>query len=174
MALPPVLIGTLAISLASYWLYSPATPVLLVLSIGISLWLWRESQNKSRGEKPAKAPKGKNKKESNEDAEFCQHLLSDVLEQLNQQVGIINSDLGQLKGILGDATGSLSNTVLSVDSSTNNQREALEKLVEELKNATGMEVRTSHEEESCIKRYTTVTQKAEFAHIDKRFQIKNT
>ena len=87
---------------------------------------------------------------------FEHQLLKDFMGEVNKQISIVDSDLNQLQGILCDATGSLSSTVLSVESDTSNQRHALESLIKELMSATSIERKTSQEEESSIKRLATI------------------
>ncbi len=87
------------------------------------------------------------------------HFLSAFQQEVDHQIKIIGCDLKQLQGILCEATGSLSDTVLSVDNNTHNQREALETLINQLMKATSLETRTSIEEESSIKKYSAIADK---------------
>lgn len=88
--------------------------------------------------------------------DFDNSFLRGFTTEMNKQITIIDSDLKQLQSILCDATGSLSDTVMSVDSDTGNQREALELLIKELMDATCLEQKTTREEESSIRRYSSL------------------
>ncbi|MEO0442837.1 MAG: methyl-accepting chemotaxis protein [Pseudomonadota bacterium] len=79
------------------------------------------------------------------------------MNEINAQIAIVDSDLNQLQGILRDATGSLSSTVLSVESDTSSQRNALKALIQELMEATSVEKKKSVDEESSIKRFASMS-----------------
>jgi len=83
-------------------------------------------------------------------------FLGNLATEINKQITIVDSDLTQLQNILCDATGSLSSTVMSVDSDTGSQRQALEQLINELMRATSLENKTTQEEESTIRRFSTL------------------
>jgi methyl-accepting chemotaxis protein len=86
-------------------------------------------------------------------------ILSDVIDTMNDQVGHINEELSQLHGILNGATESLASTVTGVDHSTAHQRDALEKLVRQLLDATRTEKKAAEDESSTIQKFAeTATQ----------------
>jgi|GEM_PF-5154148 len=91
--------------------------------------------------------------------DFDHSFLRGFTTEMNKQIAIVDSDLKQLLNILCDATGSLSSTVLSVDSDTGSQREALEHLITELMRATSLENKATQEEESSIRRYSSLADK---------------
>lgn len=93
---------------------------------------------------------------STDHEEFDSSFLRGFAAEMNKQITIIDSDLKQLQNILCDATGSLSSTVMSVESDTGSQREALEMLIKELMDATSLENKASRDEESSIRRYSSL------------------
>jgi methyl-accepting chemotaxis protein len=140
------------LSLLSTWVYSPLTPFLII--IGLAMMCWHFFQLK----KILIANTDPNTKETSFEAddEFEVRFIKQFTNEINQQITTVDSDLKQLQGILGDATGSLSDTVLNVENDTSSQRAALESLINELMEATSIERQATQNEESSIKRYANI------------------
>ncbi len=131
------------------------TPVFVTVAMGICIWQCFKQKNSQTVVKPSNHQK-KSKNISDKPHPFEHQFLNDFVAEINDQTNIIDSDLSQLQSILCDATGSLSSTVLSVESDTSNQRHALEKLIKELMDATSMELEASKQEESSITRFANM------------------
>lgn len=153
--LQPLLIAALALSLISVWVSPLAASLFIVVSLILSV------KHYLQGHKGALSGPFLNKDKrspeivetdgpSSDRSEFLNQLVGEI----NQQVTLVDSDLNQLQGILGEATGSLSSTVLSVENDTLNQRQALETLINQLLEATSSERETSEKEESNIQHYS--------------------
>lgn len=158
MVLPLIIVLQL-IGLISIWLLPTLTPIALVLALATTGWLL--NQDKRQPEK-IKAPLLNSKKSHDDkqsDDSFHQEFLQDFAKEVDKQITIIDGDLKQLQGILCEATGSLSGTVLNVESDTSSQRQALETLINKLMEATSTERQTSEEEDSCMKRFGEVANK---------------
>ena len=137
-------------SLVSFWLMPTMTPAFLVAALGSIVWYgW-----KVRQQPPTKILADTPNADAVETFDY--RFLQDFTDEINNQIGIVDSDLKQLQSILCDATGSLSSTVLSVGSDTGSQREALEKLIKELMEATSLEKQQSQAEDSSIRRYAKI------------------
>lgn len=150
--LQPLLIAVLALSLISVWVSPLAASFFILVALALSTWVYFQGR---KGAKPsARLDKVSVaiEKQSSDSPDF----LNDLAAEINQQVTLVDSDLNQLQGILGEATGSLSSTVLSVENDTLNQRQALETLINQLLEATSSERETSEKEESNIQRYSSV------------------
>jgi methyl-accepting chemotaxis protein len=137
-------------SLTSFWLLPNLTPVFLLVALGSTCWHWWRLRQKPMEKTLLDTQEG------GQEDNFGRQFLQNFTEEIRYQVGIVDGDLKQLKNILCDATGSLSSTVLSVESDTGSQREALEKLIKELMEATSLEKQQSLDEESTIRRYAQV------------------
>ncbi|MGH1441658.1 MAG: methyl-accepting chemotaxis protein [Cellvibrionaceae bacterium] len=149
--LQPLLIAVLALSLISVWVSPLAASFFILVALALSTWVYFQGR---KGAKPsARLDKVSVaiEKQSSDSPDF----LNDLAAEINQQVTLVDSDLNQLQGILGEATGSLSSTVLSVENDTLNQRQALETLINQLLEATSSERETSEKEESNIQRYSS-------------------
>lgn len=127
-----------------------ATPFVLVLSALASLGLVLLERRATM------MAKVEHKVAQSDSEDFDYSFLRGFTAEMNKQITIVDSDLKQLQNILCDATGSLSSTVMSVDSDTGSQREALELLIKELMDATSLESKTTREEESSIRRYSSL------------------
>ncbi len=155
MRSPIVLFSLLAAAMLGYWLLPMATPLLLLLAMALIVIQYLSSHSRQTNAAPSNEKIDMPTEATN--PPYCeQEFLQALTQEINHQVSILDDDLSQLKNILGDASGSLSTTVLSVESSTNNQRSALEGLIQELMTATSLEKKASAEEESFIKRYSTI------------------
>jgi len=152
----PLVALMLLLSLVCVWVSSLAASLLISVSLALTIWHFLQSRNKVISEpEPEKEVNSKHIEGYNNEPEF----LSKLVMEINQQITLVDSDLNQLQGILGEATGSLSSTVLSVEDDTINQRQALETLVNELLKATSIERENSEKEESSIQRYTSIADK---------------
>lgn len=138
-------------ALGSSYLLPIATPYILIVNAVLAIALWVAFKH----HQPAMQIRVATKDVKRED-DFDYSFLKSFTREMNEQIGIIDSDLKQLQSILCDATGSLSNTVMSVDSDTDSQRRALERLIKELMDATSLEKKTTREEESGIRRYSSL------------------
>lgn len=127
-----------------------ATPFILMLSVVAAWGLINIERKSSASEKVNSASA------ESDHGDFDYSFLQGFAAEMNKQIEIIDSDLKQLQNILCDATGALSDTVMSVDSDTGSQRHALELLIKELMDATSLENKTSREEESSIRRYSSL------------------
>lgn len=152
----PLVVLMLLLSLVCVWVSTLAASLLISVSLVLTIWHFLQSRNKAISEPDSeKEANGKQIEGYNNEPEF----LSKLVMEINQQITLVDSDLNQLQGILGEATGSLSSTVLSVEDDTINQRQALETLVNELLRATSIERENSEKEESSIQRYTSIADK---------------
>lgn len=143
MVSPRLTLAVLAAAFVCYWLLAIVTPVLILVAIGLYWW---QHEYRHKTTKPTQ----QTTKAELQSEQFYYQFFKDFMKEINEQITIVDKDLGQLKGILGDATGSLSNTVLNVENDTNSQWEALEVLIKELMEATSVEKQTSMDEESSI------------------------
>ena len=156
MTLPLIIIAIMVLALISLWVSPIAAPVLIVLGICLSIWHLFQSRHSGSSTIDKKIANKENLQADNSDEpEFLHELMGEI----NQQITIVGSDLNQLQGILCEATGSLSSTVLSVENDTLNQRQALETLINKLMQATSLEIETSEKEASAIKRYSAIADK---------------
>ena len=147
---PHIPVAIFVLAFISYWVIPILSPLLMLAGIGFYYgFTFRAHFQDSMNNKPGEIT---SQKKSTPDS-FDQDFLQDVMEEINSQIEIVDSDLKQLQGILGDATGSLSTTVLGVENDTSSQREALENLISELMRATSIEKQTALEEESSVKKY---------------------
>lgn len=154
MVLPLATIIALIAAFISVWISPTISAVLILTAIGLSAWQYYTSLNANESlSVPSNQTTGKKKNTSDN---FSHQFIKDFMDEINSQIAIVDSDLNQLQTILCDATGSLSSTVLSVESDTSNQREALATLINELMEATSTEKKTTVEEESSIKRFSII------------------
>lgn len=156
MVLLLALTASLTAALASVWVLPASTPILIFTALAIVFWQLLQAR-RSRQRQATASKAGPNKAQARPgDSDFEQQFLKDFMDEINEQISIVDSDLNQLQGILFDATGSLSSTVLSVENDTSNQRVALETLIQELMDATSIEKESSHKEDSSIKRFANI------------------
>jgi methyl-accepting chemotaxis protein len=152
MGLPVVISILLLVSLISHWLLPVLTSAFIALTLIVSTWHAYQSRKTDDTDNISDdldiEDDFKNK--------FDNQFLKDFMDEINDQINIVDSDLKQLQGILCDATGSLSTTVLNVESDTSSQRHALETLINELMDATSIERKTTLEEESSVRRYANI------------------
>lgn len=151
--------------LISYWIYPPL--VLVFASVAMVLLVLE-----MRRPKVIETVNKTNTPLANR-SEFDSSFLSSLHSELSTQIDIIDSDLKQLLGILCDATGSLSTTVLSVEHDTSGQREALEVLISELMQATSVEKSKAVEEESCVRRYARIANQTVDELIEKLSKVES-
>ena len=140
-------------ALLAHFIYPAIVPILLLISGitgGLSFWQAGRDSGHSEPETPETG------KPDTSHLRFDQAFLTKLREELHSQIDIVDSDLKQLLGILGEATGSLSSTVLNVESDTCDQRKALETLISELMDATSVENKNLKEEESSVRRFARV------------------
>jgi len=151
----PIIIAILVLSFISIWVSTIVASLCIAIALGISIWHYQKS-NKIDISLPIankdNATIDDDVIHSDDEPDFLHELVAEI----NQQITIIDNDLSQLQGILCEATGSLSTTVLSVENDAMNQRQALESLINQLLEATSLEREASEKEEENIKSYSAV------------------
>lgn len=154
----PLLIALLLSALISVWISSAVASLLILLSLGACAWYLYQARSKHPRDDSSLAPTNGDNGDlapSDNDSIFLQNVINEI----DQQITVVDSDLNQLQGILGEATGSLSSTVLNVESDTINQRQALETLITKLLDATSLEKEAAEKEASSIQRYSDIADK---------------
>jgi len=142
-------IALVAVALLAYFTVPAAIPIILLacLAVGCAMVFLGRSIAPAVSEAPT---------DIRDQKDFDYSFLRGFTSEINKQIEIVDSDLKQLQSILCDATGSLSSTVMNVESDTGSQREALELLINELMDATSLENKATREEESSIRRYSSL------------------
>lgn len=146
-------IALVAVALLAYFTVPAAIPIILLacLAVGCAMVFLGRSIAPAVSEAPT---------DIRDQKDFDYSFLRGFTSEINKQIEIVDSDLKQLQSILCDATGSLSSTVMNVESDTGSQREALELLINELMDATSLENKATREEESSIRRYSSLADQA--------------
>lgn len=83
-------------------------------------------------------------------------ILEGSIHSMKDQIGLVDDELQQLHGVLDHATTNLTSTVTGVESDTSSQRDALERLVTQLLEATGSESTNAKAEQSSIQKFAEI------------------
>ncbi|MBX2808757.1 MAG: hypothetical protein KTR20_09020 [Cellvibrionaceae bacterium] len=150
-------IASMLSALVCYWVLPLATPLLIIIAAGCNSWFAYHIKQQTANQHSAPAtPRVTKTNQTDDPPQFGQTFVTEIINEINTQIAIIDGDLKQLLTILCDAGGSLSSTVLGVEHDTSGQRSALQDLIKELMSATNLEKKNTIEEESSVKRYANI------------------